>query len=481
MNTSITSYGYKILKKDLSTEQITKIKKDMMIIPFVYDPIKGGQNKDKKFNILCESPKAFYIPRFYGIDNFGIPKKNKLSEGQDININFNGDLREIQKPIRDAYLETAYNRGAGMISLKCGGGKTVLALNIACQLKKKTIVVCHKSFLLDQWSERISQFIPNAKVGYIQGKTIDIEDKDIVLAMLQSLSMKEYDEEIFEQFGFAVFDEAHHLSAEVFSKAMRKISPKYILGLSATIKRNDNTDYVFKWYIGDVVYESPEDKNEHKVETRLIYYNNEEPKYCKKQTIYNGTICRPKMVNQICEYKPRTDLILNYLYKYYDEGRTILILSERRQHLINMMDEINNHYDSEQAGLYIGGIHPEILEHNSTLRVILGTYSFFSEGADIPSLDTVILASPISAVEQSIGRIFRKFGDIHKLICDVIDENIECFNKQSIKRISLYKKKGYEIYLNDNEEKEEYKKRNYKSKKNVVKEVPVYKQPCLFD
>ena len=55
-------------------------------------------------------------------------------------------------------------------------------------------------------------------------------------------------------------------------------------------------------------------------------------------------------------------------------------------------------------------------------------------------------------MEQGIGRIFRKFGDIHKLICDVIDENIECFNKQSTKRIRLYKKKGYEIYLNDNDE-----------------------------
>ena len=130
-------------------------------------------------------------------------------------------------------------------------------------------------------------------------------------------------------------------------------------------------NYVFKWYIGDVVYESPKDKNEHRVETRLIYYNNEDPKYCKLQTIFNGTICRPKMVNQICEYKPRTDMILNYLYKYYDEGRTILILSERREHLINMMETINEHYGSEQAGLYIGGIHPEILEHNAGLRVIL--------------------------------------------------------------------------------------------------------------
>lgn len=477
MNNTLTSYGYKVLKKELTPEQVTKIKKDMMILPYVYDPVKGGQNKDKKFNILSESPKAFYLPRFYGIDNYGPPLKDKLPEGEDVDINFKGDLREIQKPIRDAYLETAKSRGAGMISLKCGGGKTVLGLNIACQLKKKTIVVCHKSFLLDQWTERINQFIPGAKVGYIQGKTIDVEGKDIVLAMLQSLSMKEYEEDLFKQFGFAIFDEAHHLSAEVFSKAMKKVSPKYILGLSATIKRNDGTDYVFKYYIGDVVYESPEEKNEHIVETRLIKYECDDQKYCKKQTIYNGTICRPKMVNQICEYKPRTNMILNYLYKYYEEGRTILILSERRQHLIDMMDEINEHYGSEQAGLYIGGIHPEILEHNSTLRVILGSYQMFSEGADIPSLDTVILASPVSSVEQSIGRIFRKFGEHHKLICDVIDENIPCFEKQSTKRISLYKKKKYELYENDSEEKIDYKTRKNKKKD---KEVPVYKQPCLF-
>jgi len=478
METSLTSYGYKVLKKNLTPEQCNKIKKDMMILPYVYDPIKGGQNKDKKFNILSESPKAFYLPRFYGIDNFGPPVKDKLQGGEDININFNGDLREIQKPIRDAYLETAKTRGAGMISLKCGGGKTVLGLNIACQLKKKTIVVCHKSFLLDQWTERINQFIPDAKVGYIQGKTIDVEGKDIVLAMLQSLSMKEYPEDLFKPFGFAIFEEAHHLSAEVFSKAMKKVSPKYILGLSATIKRNDGTDYVFKYYIGDVVYESPDEINEHKVETRLIKYVCDDPKYIKKQTIFNGTICRPKMVNQICEYKPRTDMVLNYLYKYFDEGRTILILSERRQHLIDMMETINEHYGTEQAGLYIGGVHPETLEHNATLRVILGTYSFFSEGADIPSLDTVILSSPVGSVEQAVGRIFRKYGEHHKLICDIIDENINCFEKQSLKRISLYKKKKYELYENDNEEKEEYKKRNYKSKKD--KEVPVYQQACLF-
>ena len=230
MKTSITSYGYKIKKKELTSQQISKIKKDLLIIPYIYDPVKGGQNKDKKFNILSESPSSLYVPRFYGIDNFGSPLSNKLPDGIPApNLEFKGELRPIQKPIAEAYLSVARDRGGGLISLKCGGGKTVLALNIACSLKKKVIVVCHKSFLLTQWAERINQFIPNAKIGYIQGKTIDTEGKDIVLGMLQSISMKEYANNLFEQFGLAIFDEAHHLSAEVFSRAMKVISPKYTL------------------------------------------------------------------------------------------------------------------------------------------------------------------------------------------------------------------------------------------------------------
>jgi len=248
-------------------------------------------------------------------------------------------------PIVDTFINSVneIEGGGGIISVPCGYGKTVLALYILTKLKVKTLVVVHKEFLMNQWKERIEEFIPEARVGKIQGPVIKTENKDIVLGMLQSISMIEYNDDVFKDFGFVIFDECHHLSAEVFSKAMRKISPKYILGLSATIKRADGTQYVFKWYIGDVVYESPDEINDHRVETRLIQYESEDEKYCKKQTIFNGTICRPKMVNQICEYKERTELVLKYLYKYYDQGRTILILSERRQHLIDMMNEINKY------------------------------------------------------------------------------------------------------------------------------------------
>ena len=66
---------------------------------------------------------------------------------------------------------------------------------------------------------------------------MDVDGKDIVLAMVQSVSVKDYPKEVFEQFGLAVFDECHHLGAEVFFKSMRKVASKYMLGLSATPKR----------------------------------------------------------------------------------------------------------------------------------------------------------------------------------------------------------------------------------------------------
>ena len=89
---------------------------------------------------------------------------------------------------------------------------------------------------MDQWKERIEFFLPDARVGKIQGDVVKIEDKDIVIGMLQSISMKDYPDDVFNSFGFVIYDECHHLGAEVFSRSLIKVGCKYILGLSATPK-----------------------------------------------------------------------------------------------------------------------------------------------------------------------------------------------------------------------------------------------------
>ena len=93
------------------------------------------------------------------------------------------------------YFDT--NKG-GIITLKCGGGKTVISLYCITKLKRKTLIIVHKTFLMNQWRDRILEFIPDASIGYIQGSNIDVEGKDIVIGMLQSISQKDYELSIFK-------------------------------------------------------------------------------------------------------------------------------------------------------------------------------------------------------------------------------------------------------------------------------------------
>ena len=239
---------------------------------------------------------------------------------------------------------------------KMWGGKTVLALYLLSVLKKKTVVVVHKDFLMTQWRDSVLQFLPDARIGKIQQNTVDVEDKDVVLAMDKSLSMKEYDPEVFQSFGLAIFDECHHLGAEVFSKSMAKVASKYMLGLSATPNRKDGLRKVFEWYIGDLVYTSnTDDSKDEAVEVNIIEYYDETPDYCKLELTYMKKPCCPIMINNICEHQHRTDKIYEKIKEVYDLGRKILILSDRRCHLDNIMKWCNDNIEDKVAGLYVGG------------------------------------------------------------------------------------------------------------------------------
>jgi superfamily II DNA or RNA helicase len=465
--TKLTKSGYTIVKSDYTTKRIKEIKDELFVKPYTFNK---NANKDVGFQVYMESPKKLYLPRFYGLTNFGTPDVDKIVEGDDVeNLNFNGDLRSEQKPIEEIYLKNAYERGGGIISIRCGGGKTVLALHISSVLKKKTIVVVHKDFLMTQWRDRILEFLPHAKIGKIQQDTVDIEGKDIVLAMVQSLSMKEYEEGTFDSFGLAIFDECHHLGAEVFSKCMAKVASKYMLGLSATPKRKDGLSKVFEWYIGDIVY-LQQKKNEDYAEVQLIDCEFQDEKYNKEELNFRKEPCMPKMINNICDYLPRTELIIDLTLKYRKEGRNVLILTDRRGHL----ELIYKMLEGQSRGFYVGGMKPDQLRDSQEKDIILATFSMAAEGMDIPKLDTVILGSPKSDVEQSVGRVFRKKAcdrDFHPLIIDLQDK-FSMFQKQCDKRLALYKKMNFTIFHNG----EEIKKRKpQKEKKVKVQEF------CLMD
>ena len=461
--------GYIIIKSDYLSKEIKEIKEDLTAKPYTMDDFSNG--KEKKFYLYLESPKKLYVPRFYGIQKFGTPNIDKITDGESININFKGELRVEQEPIFDVSYKQITETGGGIVSLKCGGGKTVLSLYILAQLKLKTLVVVHKDFLMIQWYDRILEFLPEAKIGKIQQDTIDIEDKDIVLAMVQSLSMKEYPENTFDSFGLVIFDECHHLGAEVFSKCMAKVQSKYMLGLSATPNRKDGLRRVFEWYIGDIAYMSKETKDDGAI-VNIIKYHDEDLKYSKMETTYQGKPCVPRMINNICSYEPRTALIIEQLLPLYEEGRCILILSDRRNHLLDIEISLKK-YDIE-CGYYVGGMKPQGLRDAQEKNVILGTFSMASEGMDIPKLNTMILASPKSDIVQSVGRILRQKKEIRKfvpLIIDICDE-FSTFKNQSKKRLTYYNKCKYDITIYEQDgTNHKYVKNKKNSKQSKEKKI----------
>ena len=455
INSYLGQKGYTIHKNEISIEKQIEIKSELTIKPFLGIAGGGtgfGGNNQITYPAFRESDKKIYLPQHYGIEKFGPPKQYKLPQGMDINLEFNGAVRDYQIPVVNKYIECVINGGCGvsgggggggLLELPCGFGKTSISLYILSQLKKKTLVIVHKEFLLNQWIERIQQFLPKARVGRIQGQVIDIDDKDIVIGMLQSLSMKEYPASVFESFGFTIIDEVHHISSQTFSNALFKIVTRYMLGLSATMNRKDGTTRVFKMFLGDVIYKGDRDE-QHDVIVKAIEYHVEDDDFNHVITDFRGNVGYSSMISKLCEYNRRSEFIIKVVVNLLSDNpkQQILILAHNRN-LIKYLHDAIKHRNIATVGFYVGGMKEAALKESETKQVIIATYSMASEGLDIKSLTTLIMSTPKTDIQQSVGRILReKHGQ--PIIVDIIDSH-EPFKNQWKKRRSFYMKEKYKI------------------------------------
>jgi superfamily II DNA or RNA helicase len=437
----LTSKGYGILKKKVNVEKVIN---ELTVKP------QGGfieSTEDDSFCVCMETSKYLYVPKYYGLQTYGLPEVNKITEPKRISLEFKGALMKAQEDPVKAYLSSARDpcKMGGILQLPPGAGKTVMALYILCELKVKTMIIVHKDFLLNQWKERIEQYVPSAKVGLIKQKVVET-DNDISIASLQSLSMREYDKDVFSEYGLVIIDECHHIAAQVFSKALLKVNFRYALGLSATVTRKDGLSKVFKWFIGDIVYKVTKKKNVD-CNVHLAYFEDNSKEYKHESVMFNGKVNMAKMVNNIASYEPRTDFIVNTLFGILESEptRNVIVLSDRRKHLEDIQKKIGGRYTT---GLYLGGMKNASLEESKGKQIILGTFNMVSEGFDLPKLDTLVLATSKSDIEQSVGRIQRKHSigidDNVPMVIDIVDD-FSVFGNQFKKRSKFYKKMNYNI------------------------------------
>jgi superfamily II DNA or RNA helicase len=387
------------------------------------------------------------VPKHYGIQSYGpaAASTRNVDQTDDKYWTFTGSLRPVQLPVVDSFLKPEPHDG--IISLQTGGGKTVCALYIASQLKLPTLVLVHNTFLRDQWMERISAFLPNARIGRVQGDILEIENKDIIVAMLQSLSMKEYPPATFKPIGLVIVDECHHIASEAFSQSIPKITSKYMLGLSATPERKDKLMHVINWFLGPMLYKSDAaDKVDEKV--RVEYFEYDPPDKEFNTVIYNdaNVMFTSLMINKVVEYEHRNRFLVELLKDVFQEkDRQILVLSDRVEHtkvLFNLLPPeiqsltgiLGREVKSEQRTILC-----------ATKRILIATYAMCKEGFDLATLNTLLIATSRPDVDQIVGRIMRtekQTRKVHPLILDVVDP---AFRRQFQERLQLYRKRNYQI------------------------------------
>ena len=430
MESEISRLGYSILLKSIPAHFLENIRTELYVKP-ISNP--NFPSNEKPYPVFRISKSKVYLPRYYGIEKYGNIKNNLPF--CSINLTFNGIIRDIQQQTIDATLKTLDEFGGGLISLDTGLGKTVVALKLISLLGLKTLIIVHAEFLLEQWIARIKQFLPDARIGVIRQDRCEFEDTDIVVGMLQSIIKRDdYPKDCFKDFGFTVIDETHHLGSKTFSSIFYKVQTKYMIGLSATPERKDGLTKVIYWFLGPQIIHIKRETNKPSVRVVQTGLTLEE-KFNKL-----GKINNPTMITDLTVSQERNEIILTIIKEYISVGRKILVLSDRRNHCEYLLKCLENY----SAGMYLGGMKTEDREKSVNCSVILGTYQASGEGFDVPELDTLILATPKSDIEQAVGRILRQKNKNDPVVVDITD-SFSIFKGQYYKRRKFYKQSEFKL------------------------------------
>jgi len=445
--------GYTIPKSILSKEDLDELYKELFVKPLIMGVNYGANNDEANaFPVYRENSNKIYIPRFYGISRYGMPNKSEIQQGDDISLEFVKPLRDYQDNIINVYMDYVskpicngyhHNGSGGILEVPCGRGKTIMALKIISLLKKKTLIIVHKEFLMNQWIERIAEFLPNATVGKIQGQVFDVKGNDIVIGMVQTLYDKEYPADAFSCFGLTIIDEVHRIGSEQFSRTLFKTITPYMLGISATVDRKDKLTRVLYMFIGNKIYSEARESDD-PVCVRAIQYKTDDPLFNETDLDFRGNPKYSSMIVKLCDYNRRSDFIVKIIGDLIEEEpeKQIMVLCHNRSLLTYLYDGIE-HRKIASVGYYVGGMKQANLQQTETKQIVLATYAMAAEALDIKTLSTLVMVTPKTDITQSVGRILRVKHE-KPIIVDIIDSH-DIFQNQWAQRRRFYKKSNYRI------------------------------------
>lgn len=366
--------------------------------------------------------------------------------GDALDVAFAGTLRLDQ----EASVAAMLHHDVGVLCAPTAFGKTVIAAAMIAERGVNTLVLVHRTDLLKQWQERLQSFLGVGKgvVGTIGGGKAKPTGK-IDIAVMQSVSRQGEVNPLVENYGHVIVDECHHIGAVSFDKILKHIKAKYVLGLTATPVRRDGQQPIIFMQCGPIRHKAVKPASApHDLEVvpQLLHKRIDLPQEAGIQDVFR----------QLAIDEARTTAIAAQIENAFSQGRKILVLTERTEHL----DAIQAALTGKIPSLFI--LHGRMTKKLRTTlitelnalppdepRVLLATGKLVGEGFDHPPLDTLVLAMPISwtgTLQQYAGRLHREHAtktDVR--VIDFVDTGHPALLRMWDKRQRGYRAMGYII------------------------------------
>lgn len=387
----------------------------------------------------------------YEIDDLRINPKMKN------NVNFLGDLKEEQQSV----LKDVLQKTQGVIVAPTGFGKTVLGVAVISKLKLKTLIIVNRVNLAEQWESQIKKFTSNINIGKLYDQYNEL-GADIDIATIQSLAAYKDIEKIVKNYGLIIIDEAHHVASSSYERLIRKFHAKYIIGLTATLKRSDGLESIITAMIGPVITEVAIDSKQIRrlLTVRLTGF--------KVSSTDDASI--NDSYQKLYENKERNEMIIKDIKASFETKKNILVLTDRMSHISILEKEISK--ITKHLLVVHGRLSTkEKKDFNEKLIsqkepfIILATGKYIGEGFDDDRLDTLFLTMPFrwkGTLQQYVGRLNRLRENKHEIgVYDYADIGVKYFSNMYLERLKGYRKMGYEISTSKEFESRIYYLNNY--------------------
>jgi superfamily II DNA or RNA helicase len=373
---------------------------------------------------------------------------DQRTNGEPLDVQFHGALTCAQTEAAQALLK----HDTGVIVAPPGMGKTVLGVYLAAHRGRSTLVLVHRRPLLDQWKAQLALFlgVEAAAIGEIgRGKHKATGRLDV--AMLQSVTREDRVDDRVAAYGQVIVDECHHMPAVSFERVLSEARARYLVGLTATPQRRDGHHPITEMQLGPVRYTAgrggPGDGRPFRA--RLVIRETRFRLVSEQATLPIQTLYR-----ELAADPDRNDLILTDVIRAIDEGRSPILLTERKDHLAFFAERLRG-FVKHLIVLQGGKTEKERRASGAALaaisdteeRLVLATGRYIGEGFDDARLDTLFLALPISwkgTLVQYTGRLHRPHpGKTDVRIFDYVDRAVPMLQKMFERRLRAYRAIGY--------------------------------------